>query len=218
MDDITLNLIVFVIIGLIGGGIFLIVRRKQRGKEQAILQLAAEQGWTAESIREPLAWGMRLKSKKWTFETLSRSNGRETAPGSTDIDMSTIWQTDAIAGSTLLIGVRTSQVNLGSLGNTLTHQVLRMALGEYAEGLNEVQTGSEAFQKRYMVWAQDPAEADKLLNPVVEFALLNWEGAPLVIKRTPQILSIELHGVHMNNIDQIRALIHIGELLIAKGS
>jgi hypothetical protein len=212
MDDITLNLIVIAVFALAGGGIFLIVRRKQAEGEQKIIQMALERGWKYESLREPLAWGLRLASPRWTLEALSRSSGRETGPGSSDISMSTIWRANT-PGSTLLIGERSSQANLGSFGAMLQQQALQLALGADADGLQEIQAGSEAFRKVYMLWAQNPSEI--LLPASLESALLNWKGVKPLIKRTSEGLTIELRGVRLQKMDEINVLIQLGEALLA---
>ena len=161
MDNISLNLIVLAVLAAIGGSLFMLVRQKKAENEQKIVRLAGEQGWRYESIREPLAWGIRLASAQWTLEAISRSSGQETGAGSSDIGMSTIWHADA-HGSTILIGERTSQANLGGIGDMLTRQVLQLALGRDADGLTEIQAGSEAFRQKYMLWAQDRTEAERL--------------------------------------------------------
>jgi len=212
MDDITLNLIVLAVFALLGIGIFVIVRHKQAEKEQKIISLAASKGWSYESIREPLAWGMRLKSSGWTLEALSRSNGRETSPGSTDQDMSTIWQTQH-AGCTLLINTRTSQADLGSIGEMLTRQVLQLALGDQANGLKEIKFGSGTFQQKYMLWAQDQLATDRLLTPSIQTRLIEWKGIPPLIKRVSGVLSVEIKGKRINNPDEILALVTLGNLL-----
>jgi hypothetical protein len=214
MDDITLNLIVIAVFALIGGLIFFLVRRKQAENEQKIVQMAAEHGWTYESIREPLTWGLCLKSPHWILEALSRSSGKETGPGSSDVTMSTTWHTDA-PGSTLLIGERKTQANLGSLGEMLAQQVSQLALGADAAGLSEIQVGSEAFRQKYMLWAQEAAEAGHLLSPAIESALLAWEGEKPLIKRTSAGLTIELHGVRLQKADEINVLVQLGEALLA---
>jgi hypothetical protein len=214
MDDITLNLIVLAAFALIGGVIFLLVRRKQAASEQKIIQMAAEHGWTYEFIREPLAWGLRLKSPRWTLETISRSSGRETGPGSSDVAMSTTWHTDA-PGSTLLIGERKSQVNLGGMGGLVARQVLQLALGADANGLTETQVGSETFRQKYMLWAQEAAEAGRLLTPSIESALLAWQGEKPLIKRTSEGLTIELRGVRLQKADEINTIVQLGEALLA---
>ncbi len=213
MDDITLNLIVLAVFVLLSIGIFLIVRRKQAEKEQLIVRMAANNGWNYESLREPLAWGMRLKSSGWTLEALSRSNGRETSPGSTDLDMSTIWQSRH-PGSTLLINTRTSQADLGSIGEMLTRQVLQLALGDQAYGLKEIKFGSSTFQQKYMVWAQDQLSAEQLLTPALQTNLIEWKGIPPLIKRVSGILSVEIKGKRINNPDEILALVTLGNMLV----
>jgi hypothetical protein len=228
MDDIALNLISLAFFILVGGGIFLLVRRSQAENDHKIAQMAAENGWTLESIREPLVWGLRLKSARWILEALSRSSGSDAAPGSSNVEMSSTWQADA-PGSTLLIGPRTSQSNLGyhpksstgyhlesfmgTMGGMLTRQVLRLALGEDADGLNEVQAGSVALRQKYMLWAQQPAELEGLLTPAVESALLAWKGAPVFVERTSSGLNIELRGVRLQNAAELHALIQLGELI-----
>jgi hypothetical protein len=213
MDDITLNLIVLAVFALIGGSIFLLVRRRQAENEQNIIQVAAERGWKYESLREPLAWGLRLSSPRWTLEALSRSSGQEVASGSSDVAMSTTWQAHA-PGSTLLIGERTSQANLGGFGDLMVRQVLQLALGADAADLTEIQAGSETFRKKYMLWAQDPVEAEKLLTPALESALLAWKGEKPLIKRTSEGLTIELRGARLQKTDEILALVQLGELLL----
>ncbi len=214
MDDITLNLIVIAVFALIGGLIFFLVRRKQTENEQKIVQMAAEHGWTYESIREPLAWGLRLKSPHWILESISRSSGKETGPGSSDVTMSTTWHADA-AGSTLLIGERKSQSNLGGFGEILTRQVLQLALGADAAGLTEIQAGSETFRENYMLWAQETAETGQLLTPAIESSLLAWKGEKPLIKRTSAGLTIELRGVRLQKADEINTIIQLGEALPA---
>jgi len=212
MDDILLNLIVLVALALIGGGIWLFVRRKQAESAQQIIQLAAEKGWEYEALREPLAWGLRLTSPRWTLEALSRASGKETGPGSSDVAMSTTWRAET-PGSTLLLGERQSQAKLGGLGDLLVRQVLQLALGADANGLTEVQAGGEAFRQAYMLWAQNPTEI--LLTSSLESALLDWKGVKPLIKRTSEGLIIELRGVRLQKADEIKALVQLGEALLA---
>jgi len=211
MDDITLNLLVIAVLAITGGLVFLIVRRKQAHTEQELRQLAAESGWKVESIREPLAWGLKITSPRWTLEALSRSSGRESGPGSSDVAMLTTWHAPA-PGSTLLIGPRASTANLGGMGEMLTRQVLQLALGADATGLTEIQAGSAAFQQKYMLWAQNPANAR--LSPNLETTLFNWKGSQPLIKRTSEGLTIELRGVRLAKPAEIRALVALGEILL----
>jgi len=211
MDDITLNLIVLAVLTLLGSLIFLLVRQKQAQSEQELLQLAAEQGWEYESIREALAWGLRLTSPRWTLEALSRSSGQEAGPGSSDVAMQTVWHAPA-PGSTFLLGARTSQAELGGLGEMLTRQVLQLALGADANGLTEIHAGSADFQKKYLLWAQNPA--DVRISPALETTLLNWKSPQRLIKRTSEGLTIELRGVRLSKLAEIRALVDLGDQIL----
>jgi hypothetical protein len=213
MDNITLNLIVLAVLALIGGLVFILVRGGKAENEQKLIRMAAGEGWTYESIREPLAWGLRLKSPQWTLEALARSSGQEAGPGSSNVAMSTTWQADA-PGSTLLIGARTSQADLGSLGDMLTRQVLQLALGADAQGLNEIQAGSETFRRKYMLWATEAAEMERLVTPALESALLAWQGQAPLIKRLSGILTIELRGVRLQKEDELRRLVRLGEAFL----
>lgn len=215
MDDILLNFIVipfFVVLIIV---IVWLVRRKQVTSEQDLRHLAEANGWGFESIREPLAWGTRFKTTQWTLEALSKSLGNEGEPSSSTIAMTTLWQADA-PGSTFLIGSRTSSADLGEWGGSLMRQILAHALGPYADGLIEVQAGSEAFRQRYMVWAQEPRVVERLITPTLESALLKWSADQLLVKRTPQELSILLNGVHLKKPQEIGALVRTGELLLTQ--
>ena len=215
MNDILLNLFVLAVFAIIAVGILLFVRSKQAEQKEEIQRMAAERGWSYESLREPLAWGERIKGANWTLEAISTSSGRETGPGSSDVSMLTTWRADA-PGSTLLIGKGSAQANLGAMGDALTQKVLKMALGSDASDLVQVDVGSPEFRSQYMVWAQEPAEAGKLVSPSLQAALMQWKGEPPVIKRTSQGLIIEVHGAHLKKPDELTAIIQIGELLLDK--
>ncbi len=211
MDDFTLNLIVLAGAVLLAGLIFFLVRRSQARKEQEVMRMALEKGWKYEALREPLAWGLRLTATRWTLEAISRSSGKEAGPGSSDVSMQTTWYA-AVPGSTLLIGERQSQVDLGGFGELLTRQVLERALGADAEGLNEIEVGSKAFHQKFMVWAQNPN--DVRLSSAFQSILLNWKGHKPLIKRTSKGITVELRGVHLRAPAEINALVQLGELLL----
>lgn len=210
MDDITLNLIVLAGFALLGGLVFLLVRRKQASEAQAIQTLAAEKGWKVEFIREPLLWGQRLTSPSWTLESVSRASGKESGPGSSDVSMLTVWQAN-IPGATILIGERQSQADLGTFGEMLMRQVLQQALGADADGLTEVKAGSEAFQQKYMLWAQKPEDVQ--ITSGIEAALLNWKGNKPLIRHTSEGLSIEQQGVQIKTRSEFEQIINLGEML-----
>jgi len=127
------------------------------------------------------------------------------------VAMQTTWSADA-PGSTLLIGERLSEANWGGLGDMLVDKIMQAALGADAEGLAEVQAGSEAFQQKYLVWAQKPDEVQ--LPSALQAILLNWKGQKPLIKRTSKGLTIELRGVHLSNPAEISALVQLGEMFI----
>lgn len=212
MDDLSLNLVVLAATAAVILAIFLLVRRRQAAQAAALARLARERGWTFETLREPLSWGTRITAPGWTLEALSQSSGRETGPGSSDVSTHTTW-TSRAGGPTLLAGQRTAQVDLGVMGEALLHSVLRSAFGIDAGDLTEIQTGSEDLRRRYLIMAQDPAEAERLFTPAVEKALLAWKGTPPLIHRTPQGTTITLRGVHLKKPEEILALVQLGEAL-----
>jgi hypothetical protein len=212
MDDITLNLIVIGCTALIAGGIFLLVNKKQKESEQQLRQMAVQKGWQMETIRKPLVSGTRIKSTYWTIETISQSSGQESGPGSSNIAQSTTWLAPR-SGSIILVGPRPPQSNLGTMGALLSQQVIQMALGPEASNVKEVQVGSSEFQKRFMVWAQDEKDADRLLTPAVQADLLTWHKMIPLIKRTSADLRIELRGFHLTKAADFQRLVQLGEKL-----
>jgi hypothetical protein len=211
MDDITLNLISLAAFALIGGLVFLFVRQKQAAREQALIALATEKGWKYEPVREPRSSGFRLSSPAWILESIATSSGQESGPGSSDVAASTRW-TSEIAGEALLIGERTSTANLGNFGEMLTNQVLQLALGAEAAGLQEVKAGSETFQKRYMVWCKNPETVR--ISPALENALLNWQGQKPLIKHISGQLEIEIRGKKLTRREEILAVTHLAQAIM----
>ena len=195
------------------GIVLLLVTRKQKQVEQQLQQFVQQKGWRFETIRGRLVKGFRITSAEWTLEATSRSSDNDAEAGSSNMEQKTTW-TSAQSGTTILIGPRTTQVNLGAMGEMLQTQVIHAALGKEAAGVQEVQAGSPSFRKRYMVWAQGVEDADRLLTPGVQSKLLSWTKVSPLIKRTSSGMIIELKGMHLQKIEEILKLVQLGESLL----
>jgi hypothetical protein len=208
MSDILSNIIVILVLAILGGTIFLIVRRKQAAAEQELAQMALEHGWKLETIKERMAWGVRITDREWSMEAISRSSSAEAAPGSSSVSMSTHWKADR-PGSTLLLGPRLPGAVTAP---TYAGQFVRMFTGE---DLNEVPLKDTILQQRYMLWAQDPVEAATRFVPALEAALPAWKGTQPLIKRDQSGLTMEIAGERLKSPERILAFIQIGEALLA---
>ena len=213
MNEILLNLVVFAGIALVAGIVLLLVTRKQKQVEQQLQQFVQQKGWRFETIRGRLVKGFRITSAEWTLEATSRFSDTDPEASSSNMEQKTTW-TSAQSGTTILIGPRTTQVNLGAMGEMLQTQVIHAALGKEAAGVQEVQAGSPSFRKRYMVWAQGVEDADRLLTPGVQSKLLSWTKVSPLIKRTSSGMTIELKGMHLKKIEEILKLVQLGESLL----
>jgi hypothetical protein len=98
------------------------------------------------------------------------------------------------------------------MGDMLTRQSLQAALGADADGLGEVQAGSNAFRQKYMLWARSQAEIR--LDPALESALLRWKDPLPLIQRTSQGVSVELRGIRLTKPADFLALVQLGELFL----
>jgi hypothetical protein len=207
LNDILSNIIVIVILAAAGGGVFLFVRRKQAADGQMLTRMAGEYGWQVETVREPLAWGVRITGRGWTLEALSRSSGAEAGPGSSNVAMSTRWQAER-GGSSLMLGPRRS--NAAAAGQ-LAAPLMRMFSGV---DMSEIPWKDAALAGKYMLWAQDPAEAEAWQAPQVVAALLGWKKVPPVVRRDRSGLHMELAGERLKSADDLLAFIRIGEALL----
>lgn len=215
MDVMLLNFLVIGGFAIVGGTIFLMLRKKQAQNREKLQQFVERNGWRMETIREPLAQGFRLHSSDWSVEALSRSNGMPSTPGSSNIEATTTF-TAHIPGSTVLVGPRYSQADLGAMGDMLSQKVLQLALGEAARDVQQVELGSTEFQQSYLIWAQNPIDARELINPDVQSALLSWKKKSPIIKRTYDGLSLKLDGFHLDKPEELQQFVKFGEYLLGR--
>jgi len=216
MNDITLSLLVVLAVGLLIVLIFVLLRRNQEKQEKLLKQMALERGWRLEVVRERLMRGYRIFHKEWQLDLLTRSSGGTEAEGSSNVTASTVWRAPG-AGGTILIGPRTTQINMGGLGDALIQQVLQMALGSDAAGLMEVKVGSTQFQKDFMIWARDLEDVQRLISPYLESTLIKWKKDSPMVKRTAAGLSIELRNIRLKKPEDIVTLVKLGEVLLSQG-
>lgn len=213
MDDLILNLLVIAGVIILGGVIFILVQQKRNQEKQEIDALAQQKGWRVERIQEPLARGFRLNGSGWVLETIIRSSGQEAGPGSTNTEQKTTWISDKPC-QTLLVGPRTTSLDLGPFAEQLMKKVIHAALGREADGVREIPIGDSAFQKKYLVLASDRYEADKVLTPAIQTTLTAWQKDLPVIIRTIEGTRIELKGILLRKADEITALVLLGEMFL----
>lgn len=163
MNEIALNLLVIVGFSIIAAGTFYFLNQKKKRSEQALKMFVDQNGWKFEKIRKPLENMIRIVAREWTFESIARSEGRETGPGSTNWELKTTWFASR-PGSTILIGPRTAQFNIDLHTEKLIKQIMTAALGKDADGLKEVTIGSAEFMEHYLVWAQDDERINSFLT------------------------------------------------------
>lgn len=226
MDDIILNVIVLVLLVIVGGGVFLFVRRKKSDNEQKLRLFIEEQGWRHESIRKPLAWGLRVTGPDWILESLSESIGQESGSGSSNIVTHTEWWTEAfrLPDGALLIGPKLSSdsaPSLGGFGQLLAEKALKAMMGSDAhlyEGIKPVEAGSAAFRTRYAVWSRNDADVEQFFKrPAVEQLLIEYPGrqTPL-IKLTSRGLKIEFPGQRAEKAEEIKSIAALGNTIAGK--
>jgi len=210
MNDLVLNFVVIAGILIIAIAIFIFFNQRQKRDKKTLTQFANQNGWKIEHIRKPLEKGFTITAREWAIESIMRSSGRESGPGSTDWEQKTTWFASKL-GTTILIGPRNAQVDITPIVKKFAQRLFKTDLGADADGLKEVHIGSTAFQEKYMVWAQDSERIDSFLTPGMQYSLLSWERIPPLIKRTSKGTSIELNGIQLKNPEALNALISLGE-------
>lgn len=226
MDDITLNVIVLILLVIVGGGAFLFIRRKKSDNEQKLRLSIEQQGWRYESIRKPLAWGLRVTGPYWTLESLSQSIGQESGSGSSNIVMHTEWWTDAfrMPEGALLIGPKLSSDSIpsrGGFGQILAEKALKAMMGNDAhlyEGIKPVEAGSAVFRTRYAVWSRNEADVEQLFKrSAVEQLLVEYPGGQTpLIKLTSRGLKIEFPGYCVKKTEEIKSISALGNTITGK--
>lgn len=213
MSELILNLLVIAGVIITSGIIFILVHQKRKRERQEIDALAQQNGWLVERIQEPLARGFRLIGPGWVLETVIRSSGQEAEPGSTNMEQKTTWFSNKPC-QPLLIGPRTTSLDLGPFAEQLMKKIIRDALGREADGVREVTIGDTTFEKKYLVLARDESEVEKVLTPAIQTALTTWQKVLPVIIRTNEGTRIELKGVHLRKNEEIAALVQLGEMFL----
>lgn len=213
MNDLFLNLIVIAGVLVFSAVVYTFFNQRQKRNKETITQFARQNGWKIEHLRKPLEKGFKITSREWRIESIMRSSGRESGPGSTDWEQKTTWFASK-PGTTILIGPRKTQGNMPPLADKLVHRLFKTALGADADGLKEVLIGSSTFQEKFMVWAQDPERIDSFLTPELQYTLLGWDRKPPLIKRTSIGTSIELDSIQLKNPENLNTLINLGEQLL----
>jgi hypothetical protein len=227
MENLIPSLIVIALCGVIIIAIFWLVNRNKVQQEQKIQEIASLRGWEYAAIREPLRSGYRLSGKHrgtdWVLEGIDEASGREAGPGSSEVSSTTCWQCQPapLPGGMVAVGLRPSQNTAAlsaAMSNTLIHAALRLMLGSQAgavSSLKEVPAGSESFRQRFMVWAHDEQDANRLISSDTESALMAWpENLPVIIKLGPLGLEILHNKARLTKPAEINQLVELGCRLI----
>ena len=92
MNDVISGIVVALVTAVAVAGIFLLTSQAKKKRIAALRDLCLQRGWTYRYDSGSLYHGHRIEGDGWAFEAVSRSGGRETAPGSSDWGHSTQWR------------------------------------------------------------------------------------------------------------------------------
>ncbi len=220
MDDLIPSLIVIAATALLVGVIFYLVHRNKVAKESAVKTLAAANGWIYEAVTERLSSGFRLRKGNWMIESLTTSSSKpEAGPGSSTTSSSTRWfcSEPRLPDGMVMIGPRQPEVNLGNINSFLMQAALALMIGPDAKdaaGIQQVELGSLALMRRFMVWTNREEAARKLISQQVESALLNWSNKLLpVVKYSSSGLEVSVKEARLYKEADLYALVKLGNAL-----
>ena len=221
MGDLIGGLIVVLVTALVVGGIFMLVRSKQKKAQQEVIDLAARKGWRYEKVSERLISGYRLHGPRWTLEALRTSSESPSSDtGSSNVRDYTVWFCGDVVFSPglLMIGPRQPEVNLGGISEVIRQTMLKLMIGAEADdarGIEESFIGTISLRERYMIWTNQEENARQLLAPQVEKALVTYPGKlPPVVKVSSRGLEVKLLSQRLSKPTEIEALVAIGEAFL----
>jgi hypothetical protein len=225
-NSVLLNGAVLVLI-LISVPIILIALRVQKSRRfKRLMEEAEARSWHFESLAKGAfrIQGVLSSGLAWTSETMRMAS--PSVSDADDVTYHTRWSSQAISlpDRLVLIGPKMritgnlpTTLGGGGMAGNLVRTFLRRFFGADADrlaGMSELQVGSEAFQRRYMVLAHDIHDAHRLLNVDVEAALTNWPKGQLAIKLGGSELSILFLNLKITKMAQVEQIVNLGDRLV----
>lgn len=212
MENLVPGLAVALATALIVAGIFLWTGKAKRERVAALRDLCVQRGWAYRQENGALRHGHRIEGDGWALEALSRSSGRETAPGSSDWGHSTVWSANGEdpGRSTFILGSR-----LGGMMDIsrMPAALLSRFLGEEIAGFQAFSAG-ERLDARYVLFAREKPPAAGLLPARCEELLLAWPAQlPIVARSSPARLSLQLANKRLEKPGEVARFIELGESL-----
>ncbi len=209
MNDAFSGLVVAAATAVMVAGIFFWAARAKKKRIEALRSLCSRQGWKYRYESGALYHGHRIEGDGWGFETISRSSGRESAPGSSSWGHSSQWisQGEDPGRSTFILGSRLE----GLLDfSRMPPQILSRFLGEEITGLRAFSPG-ERLDSRYILFAKEKPPAMGLLSPRAEELLLAWPAKlPLVVRSSPARLSLMIANKRLEKPEEVDRFIELG--------
>lgn len=217
MEDLIPSLIVIACTVLAVALIFYFTRRAKRQRMAQIQALAVQQGWRFEQVKQKLVSGYRLIGKNWMMESMIIAQGPDVEPHLSNIHQYSVFTSEVLSllGRNLLIGPAEKGVQLGEFGKMLQQKVIEKFLGPSGVGVHSVQVGSSTFLQKFMILANEEADARRILSPKGEALLLGWQGTQPVIKVTNSGLEMRVEGTYIQKPEDIQKFVELGKSFLS---
>lgn len=215
MEDLIASLPVIAVTLVIVVLIFWLTNRSKKMKLQAIMDLAAKEGWGFEQVRGRLEGGFRLTGRDWTLESISRSTGVQSDSGSSNIEQFTRWISPRApaADRLIYIGERPAAASAHYAGD-LIRQAFLYALGDDAAGITEVAAGTGSLRKRFLLMSRKAEDLEYLLTPRLENLLVNYPGSAPLARLDRKGILLEFKGRAVEKPEEILAIVRLGEAFL----
>jgi len=214
MNDVISGIVVAAVTAIGVAGIFFWTGRAKKKRIAALRELCGQRGWTYRHDSGSLHHGHRIEGDGWAFEAVSRSGGRETAPGSSDWEHASQWSAEGVdpGRSTYILGSRPGGMMDVS---RLPLSLLSRFLGDEIAGLQPIDAGG-ALAEKFLLFAPAGIGMRKLLPARSEELLRLWPaGVRLVVRSSPARLWLQVADKRLEKPEDVLRLIELGESLAA---
>ena len=215
MNDAISGIVVAAITAIGVAGIFFWTNQAKKKRIAALCELCVQRGWTYRHDSGSLHHGHRIEGDGWVFEAVSRSGGRETAPGSSDWGHASQWSAEGAdpGRSTYILGSRPGGMMDVS---RMPLSLLSRFLGDEIAGMQPIDAGG-ALAEKYILFAPAGMGLRKLLPARSEELLRLWPaGVRLVVRSSPARLRLQVADKRLEKREDVLRLIELGESLAAR--
>lgn len=211
-SDLVVSLVVVIATALLVAGLFVILKSRDRIREEEIVRYCEQQGYHYNKEMLPMGTKISIVADSWQLTSELQTQRNETSTGSNTVSKNTIWCSKTLSRPAFILGSTPSAANFDSLPDWMKTAALQKITTEFGVtvGTDTPYVAISLNGTYYLLFSYEMENSQGKVRENEEMLTGVASSRQVLIRCGQEGVVIDLRGIFLRDVSTLENLIKLG--------